>query len=241
MNNNMKKTTLMLLIALVMTLSLCIPALAETAPAQVVVSGNATVTLQADRATIEIGAQTRGETVSQAQQENAQVMEKLIAKLKELGIAREDIVTSQFNVYFEQPGGYPDLSATYPKGNYNVTNMISITIRDLSQVSTVIDQAALVGANNIYNLSFQASKANEAYQKALVRAVEDAREKALVLAQASGRELGEVQLISANDSYGYGYGIQNTLAMKDAQAQASPILSGDIAVNANVTITYNLK
>src|SRR5699024_6059526 len=100
---------------------------------------------------------TRGKTVAEAHAENIRIMEQVIAELKELGVAEEDIRTSQYYVYFEPAGSY---GQTTPDGTgtYSVTNMLYITIRDISMVSQAIDIASAAGANNVYNLMFQSSK-----------------------------------------------------------------------------------
>lgn len=235
----MKRITTVALIA-VLALSLALPALAEDGGA-LLVTGTATVSLQADVATVEIGAMTRGHSVADAQKENAAIMEKLVAEMGRLGIPAEDIRTSQFNVYFEQGESVVGTTSRLISGNYTVTNMVSITIRDIAKVSEAIDAAAAVGANNIYGLSFQSSKAAEAYHQALRRAVEDAKTKAMVLAEASGGALGAIVKIEANEAYGTPYGIMNRDSFAgDGAAKATPILSGDVSVTANVTITFGL-
>jgi uncharacterized protein YggE len=226
------------LAVLALLLTLALPSLAEERSNTLVVTGTATVSLQADTATIELGTQTRGRTVEEAHQENARIMEKVIAKLQEMGITKEDIRTSQYYVYFEQGAnqavpGEPPIS-----DSYSVTNMVFITIKDITKVSAAIDTAAAAGANNVYNLTFQSSKSSEAYNQALRRAVDDARAKALVLAEAAGQTLGDTLNIEATESYGMPYGILNREAYSGAAAPSTPILSGDVSVTANVTLTF---
>ncbi|HSK69724.1 MAG TPA: SIMPL domain-containing protein [Candidatus Limnocylindria bacterium] len=233
------RKTLTALLALALTLALAVPALAqETAPARnaLVVTGSATVSLQADTATIELGAQTRGRTVAEAHAENIRIMEKVIAELEKLGVAKEDIRTSQYYVYFEPAGAYGQTSPDAP-GMYSVTNMLYITLRDINKVSQAIDIASAAGANNVYNLMFQSSKADEAYQRALRNAVEDARTTAQTLASATGNTLGEIVRIEASQNFGIPFAAQNRMALDSAQA-STPIISGDVSVTASVTLTF---
>lgn len=228
-------------IALALLLTLALPGLAETQPNVLVVTGNATVSLQADIATIEIGAMTRGITVSEAQKENAGIMEKVISETEKLGIAREDIKTSQFSVWYDQYNTDTSASDSQSGGSYSVTNMVFITIRDIEKISAVIDGAAAVGANNIYNLTFQASKSDEAYAKALKRAVEDGIAKAKVLAEATGKTLGVIARVEANDYFGGQYGSENSLNMSGAMDSKTSILTGDVSIVANVILTFGLE
>lgn len=235
------KKLIIALFALVLALSLAIPGLAENDTSKLIVTGTATVSLPADSATIEIGAQTRGRTVGEAHQENARIMEDVIREMEKFGVSKEDIRTSQFYVYFEQNDNMYSAAENLIGGSYTVTNMVFITIRDITRVSEAIDAAASVGANNIYNLTFQSSKSTEGYNQALKRAVEDARAKALVLAEASGKTLGDIILIESNDTYGAPYGIQNRADFSGEAAVNTPILSGDVSISAYVTLTFALQ
>lgn len=236
----MKKLILSLL-TLSLVLSLALPGVAEGEDAKLVVTGTATVSLQADSATIEIGAQTRGRTVGEAHKENARIMEDVIREMEKFGVSKEDIRTSQFYVYFEQNSNVYSAAENLIGGSYTVTNMVFITLRDITRVSEAIDAAATVGANNIYNLTFQSSRSTEGYHQALRRSVEDAREKALVLAEASGKTLGDIILVESNEAYGAPYGIQNRADFLSEAAVNTPILSGDVSISAYVTLTFALK
>lgn len=232
------------LLVLVLSLGLMATAFAAETPqepAQLVVSGSSTISLQADMAAIELGAQTRGKTVGEAHKANITIMEAIIAALAEVGIAKEDIRTSSYYVYFEQDGMYTGETSGPISGNFNVTNMVQVTIRDIEQVSAAIDAASVAGANNVYSLIFQSTKSKEASNQALALAVEDARAKALVLAAATGRELGELEKVESTDSYAYP--MEGVLPDKFAtEGQASTtILAGNVSVSSNVVLTYRLK
>lgn len=236
------KKLMILVLSLVLLMAAFMPANAEGGDDRLVVTGTATVSLKSDMATIELGAQTRGRSVSEAYRENSRVMDALIARLEALGVKREDIRTSQFNVYFEQ--SYDSMTSaanSLINGSFNVSNMIVITIRDISQVSSILDAASETGANNIYGLSFTSSKSTEAYHQALKRAVADARAKAEILAEASGRTLGRLTLIEEQQSNGMPFGLENRMNFQDAKAGGAPILSGDASVMANVTLHFELK
>ena len=235
------KKFIVALLALTLALALSIPALAEDNGPRLVVTGSATVALPADSATIEIGAQTRGRTVGEAHRENGRIMEDVIREMEKFGVSKEDIRTSQFYVYFEQNNSVYTAAENLIGGSYTVTNMVYITLRDITRVSEAIDAAAAVGANNIYNLTFQSSKSSEGYNQALKRAVEDAEAKAQVLAEASGKTLGDIILIESNDTYGAPYGIQNRADFAGEAAVNTPILSGDVSIGAFVTLTFALR
>lgn len=229
----MKKLALILL-SLTLILTLTAGALAEN-DGEIVVSGNATVRVAADMATLQVGVETVTTDVTRGQSDNAAAISAILTALKDAGVADEDLTTSNFNVY----SGY-DYSGENPVRNYTVTNMLTVTVRDLDKVGSLIDAAVAAGANQIYGLSFLSSKENEAFQKALTRAVEDAKAKAETLAQAAGVTLGALEEISSA-STGYDYGVNNVYDAKEMNAGGSTIVAGDVQVYATVTLTYDLK
>ncbi len=235
----MKKMSLILAAVLLMTL-LWVPSLAETEKGIIRVTGNATISLAPAQATLQLGVETRSATVREAQKENAMLMNAVLEALREMKVEDKDIVTSNFNVYssFEYK--------TDEKGNdiripvYFVQNMLNVTIRDLNQLGAVLDAAMEAGANTTYGITFSSTEANEAYFKALTRAVEDAAKKANILAAAAGKTLGNLKLMDATQQV-YNYGISNVYRAakgEEAMDAGTSIVSGDVTVNASVTMEY---
>lgn len=224
--------------AVLLLLTLTVQGLAEE-DRTITVTGNATVSLAADYAELQIGVNTRKDTMQEAQQENAQAMAAVLEAIYQAGISEKDVITSQFNVfcgtdYSMQPDGQE-----IQKNYYTVENMLRVTIRDLESAGQVLDAAIQAGANQTYGITFSSSKENEAYQKALVRAVEDAKGKAQVLAGAADKTLGDILMMDASQNY-FDYGIRNVYYAKETATDSS-IVSGDVSVSASVKITWNFK
>lgn len=237
----MKALSIILAFALVVSLSLTAAAAEQTpsAPATVTANGSATVSLMADTATIQIGASTRKPSVIAAQSENDTIVNAILEALVAAGIPKEDTATSYYNVNVIQPDPYAQPQVT--EVQYEVSNMLYVAIKDLTKLSAVIEAASNAGANSIYGLTFASSKNQEAYDKALTRAVEDAARKAAVLAKAVGRELGDVVSVGDERVFNGAYGYMNNMDMMAKAGAATAIVSGDVSVSANITVTYNLK
>lgn len=245
----MKKITAVCLIA-VLLLALAVPALAEKeSEGKVIrVGGNATVSLAADTATLQIGVNTRDESVRKAQQDNAAAMNAVMDAIRGIGIEEKDIVTSQFNVFsnyeYSMDGQGREKRTLY----YEVQNNVTVTIHDLTTIGAVLDAAVEAGANTTYGIAFSSTQENEAYQKALTRAVQDAMQKAQVIALAAGVELGDLLYINSSQSTASysreAYGMKNTYEMTEAEEDAgwgTSITSGDVSVSANVVLEYAFK
>lgn len=231
----------LLMLAAVMMLAITAPAPAETGTINTLkVNGQATVTLAADTATIYIGVTTRQKTAVAAQQDNALIMDDVIAAIAAAGVKEEDIVTSSYNVQTYTDGYSPAFDSGTTTTQYEVYNMLQVTIRDLSAISKIIDTATQTGANNIYGLEFTNSKGEEAYQEALTLAVESAAKSAGTLAAATGRELGNVVGV---EETGYYYGPFGGQPMMDMaySGRSTPIVSGAVSVSASVIVEYELR
>ena len=202
---------------------------------EVTVTGVGTASTQPDIAQASIGVQVNAPTVAQATREDETQMAAVIAKLKDLGVAAEDIQTSEYSIFPQR---------NFQNGNsgqvtgYQVSNTAQVTIRDLSKVSTILEQVTQAGANNILGVTFSLENPAQLQSKAIDSAVADAQSRANELAKASGIQLGEVVSISQTVAP-----TPVPLAASSAQAAggAVPIQPGTIKVNAQVQIAYIIK
>lgn len=234
----MKKTVLILLACMLMVT--VVSANADEDDRLIRVSGNATVTLSADYAELQIGVNTRSESMQEAQRQNAQAISDVLAALYAMGIEEKDVITSSFNIYTDSDYSSSLIGRQTEQKYYNVTNMLHVVIRDISKAGQALDAAIAAGANQSYGITFGSTQENEAYHKALTRAYEDAQKKAQTLAAAAGKTLGEVVSIDASQG-GYGYGVSNVYGAVKEMAEDTAIIGGDITVSAGVTVTWSFR
>lgn len=225
--------------------TISVPASSGAVAAQVpgktiIVHGTSTINLKADYGSINLGVNTKGATVAEAQAANKETMDKVIAAIRDQGVAEEDITTSSFNVYPNYDYQYSKLTEGESVTGYQVDNMLMVTVRDLNKISGVLDAAMGAGANQSYGITFNSSKQAEAYDEALKAAIKDGARKAGLLAVSMEKTLGDLVTMEEKE-YSYNlYGGNATYKAEDAAA-GTPILSGQIAVNATVTLTYNFE
>ena len=160
----------------------------------------------------------------------------VIAALKEAGILEDDVATSSYTVRAEYD--YSSLGKQKLTG-YNVTNQLTVNLRDMEHIGATLDQLTAAGANNIYNIEFLSTRSGEAQDEATAYAVQDARRKAQLLADAAGLELGGILSISETTS-GF-YGTARTYAAKDMVAAGNSILPDDTSVTASVTMVFEVR
>jgi len=124
---------------------------------------------------------------------------------------------------------------------YNATNTVSIRLTNLSLIGPVIDAGLKAGANQIEGVGFGLRNDLPSRQQALKEAVEEARSKAQVMADAARVGLIEVLEVSEGgvsvvDRFEPAFA-SRALA---AAAPETPVSPGQIEVRASVTIRYRI-
>lgn len=204
------------------------------------VSGRGEIRLVPNIATVTIGVRTTGVNVSDVVAANAAQVAEVMEALSGLGIAMEDMQTSNFNVYANQ--SYDPVTGLPSEiTSYSVENTVTVIARDLSKLGELLDRAVSAGANSIWGVSFDVDDKSATQAQARDLAVQNAIEQAQALASAAGVELGNIISINYAPT-GYYYGPMYSLGGGGAAAEASTsILPGQITVGADVSITFAIK
>jgi hypothetical protein len=186
-------------------------------------------------ATFSVGITTQDALITTAQSANAAAMQAVINALTALGVAREDMQTEYYSVYpvYDYQGSTPAVTG------YEVSNTITVVVRALDMMPSLLDAAVEAGANNVYSLNFQSSEQNAAYDQALRAAAQDALRKAALMAQAIGREAGDPLSLSENGSASVLYTKSDAYAMDSSYA--TPIENGMITITAEVVAVVEMK
>jgi len=201
------------------------------------ISGQGKVTGIPDIATIEVGLMTEKPDVASAQKENTLKMNRLIKKLKELGVEEKDIQTSYYNIYpqYDWPEGKQVLRG------YQVNQGVSTKIRNLSKVGDILAAAGEGGANQVSGLSFNIDDPEKLRQEARIKALQNAKEKAEALAVVAGVELGKIVSFSEySEAPSYTYKAMEGLG-GGGEAPAPTVEKGSMDIVVNVTISYEIK
>jgi len=207
---------------------------AEVEQPYISVSGESTVEVAPNRVDINVAVVTEGTDVKTAQAQNAKMAEKLIAALNNAGIKQQSIITSGYNIqpnYDYAGDGQPQLIG------YRVVNEVKITVEDTGTAGSIIDTAVQNGANEVRGLSFYATGNNEQKIAALRQAVENARQKAEVLAGALGKEIAGVKSASGN----WFDQSPSPVFYDKMEAQSTPINPGKAIIRATAEITYFMR
>ena len=197
----------------------------------VTVTGEATVGITPDAAVIRIGVNSQGKTAREASDANAKQMTSVLAAIKESGIADRDVQTSRLSL---QPQYDPNKSGTARLLGFQVTNQVSIKIRDTDKVPAILDRAIAAGANEMSGIEFVVSETSKLLDQARDDAITDGRRKAELYAKAAGAKIGQVLTIVEEGSS------PPVRPMQAMRAAGVPVAPGEQTLRAVVTITYAL-
>lgn len=209
---------------------------AEPTPREITVSGSATVDTAPDIATVTAGVETQAPTAADALKANGTAMTAVLAAARSTGIEARDLQTSQLNlnpVFRQDPGGSdaaPQVVA------YQASNMVTVRVRDVAKLGSVIDAVTGAGANRLYGVSFDVDAPDALLDTARQKALADAHRKADLFATAAGVKLGPVIAISEG-----GGGGAMPLRAKMEMSMAAPVEAGSVTLGADVTVVYGLE
>lgn len=205
------------------------------------VTGQGEVSAAPDQAIMSVGAVAQDKQAAAAQSQVNEAMQKVIAAIKDLGIADERIRTAMVSLQAVYDSSKMPVSSS--RGGeprivgFRASNTIAVQIDQMGQIGSVIDAAMNAGANSIEGIVFQLKDDQQARQQALKKAAEIAQAKAQALAAAMNVKLGDVQTISE--------GGVNVIEPMYRQREmlglaATPIQAGQVEVQANVTVQYRI-
>lgn len=197
------------------------------------------VTVRPDIAETSLGMMAEAATVAEAQQKNTEVMNKLIEKLKTLGIDSKDIQTANYNVYPQY--NYTENEGQVLKG-YQVSQSVNVKIRDLKKANQVLSLAGEVGANSVGGLNFTVDDRDIYKAQAREIAIKKVQEKAANLSSTLGVKIKGIVTFSEYESTPGDYPMYKTNMMETGAGAPSPTVEpGTTDVVLTVNIVYSIE
>ena len=214
------------------------PAIAQTLPGDfppaISVSGEASVSAPPDLAMIDAGVASDAKTAREAADANNTAMAKVLQALKAAAIDDKDYQTSRLSL---QPQYAPNRPGQASVTGYRASNRVTIKVRDVSKVASMIDTVVGAGANDVGNIYFTVAEPSKLLDEAREKAVADARRKAEIYAKAAGVTLGSPLSISEEGAPTPMFRVK-TLA---APATPTPVAQGEETLSITVSVIWGIK
>ncbi|NLG45055.1 SIMPL domain-containing protein [Gordonia sp. (in: high G+C Gram-positive bacteria)] len=197
----------------------------------VAVSGVGRTPAVPDVMRLEVGVAVVEPNVSAAIERAGTSLQAVLDALVAAGIPRADLSTSALSVYPQhRAGDDPGIAG------YEVTSMLTVTVRDLDAAGSMLTAAAEAGGDDlrVHNVALTVDDPSGPLKAARDAAFADARERADQYARLCGATLGPVLEISEGSS---GPGPSPRMV---GLAAAMPVEAGEQQVTVAVNVVFEL-
>ena len=167
-----------------------------------------------DQARFTAGVQTIGSTAAEASARNSQTINRVVAELARLGVAKDDIQTRSITLARIDYG--PN------RGRFEANNMIEVRVRDIAKAGDAIAATTQAGANVLSGPNLGVGDPEKPARMAYANAYRVARARADAYAEAAGMKVARVLAVREADAMEgpIGYGPPGIEA-RDAVAQTA--------------------
>lgn len=216
------------------------------------VSGEGEISATPDIATISFTVHEEGKKVSDAQGKVSVKVKAALDATKKLGVADKDIKTANYSSYpkyeYEQSraicvnGMCPPYPGKQVLAGYEVSQTVTITVRDLDVVNMLVLGLANAGVTNMQGPSFAIDKQDELKAQARKEAISKARAKAEILAHDLGVTLVRIVSFSEGGEYPiYARAMMESAVGGMAKTTPPELPQGEEKITSNVTISYEIR
>lgn len=198
------------------------------------VSGEGKIVVIPDQAVLSLGVLENGSSLKAVQEQVNSKMASLTKSLKTLGVEEKDIRTTSYSYY-------PDYR---DRSRYVASASVTVTVRDLVQVSPALDLVGTLGLDNVSGPSFGLSDElmEKSIKEAREMAIGKAKAKAEELSSLAGMKLGRIINIVEGSNYPSPYEVRMALPEvgggMDLSKTETPVEAGSSEVNVTVTLSY---
>ena len=227
----------------------------QNGPATITVSGTGDVLATPDIATFSFTVTNEADLVSDAQTKTTTEINSITDFLKKNDIASTDIQTTDYSIYpqYEYQNTvcpmYSSLNSSAvvcpPSKNvltgYNVSESITVKIRDLSTAGTILSGIGEFGATNVSGLSFTEDNYNDLVKQSEQKAISDAKTNADALAKSLGVKIVRLVSYSNQNSGPIMYTAMSVSNSAVPKAAAPDIEAGQNKITADVTLVYEVR
>ena len=215
----------------------------------ITITAEGKVTAAPDIATMNASVQVQDSTAAAATAKLNTKASAVVGYVKVQGIDAKDITTSNYNVSPQYdytnmiPAKQPSVTG------YMATETVTIKIRDLTKVGSLIDGVVQNGANNIDGINYTFDNPDNIREQARELALTNAKAKAESLASAAGVQLGKLVTFSeqsATTPYPVPYAMNSVASPAGIGggakvAPVAPSEPGTQDITADVSVTYAIK
>ena len=194
-----------------------------------------------DMAYLTLGISVKGDTAESVRTQVAEASQKVRRALLGMAISENNIQSSSYNLYPD----YENVNGKNKQKGYALNTTLRIKVDDLKKLGDIIDKTVQEGVTNVNQVSFALSEeSNVQRHQLLAAAVDNARAKAAIVANAGGRNLGEMLSADISDYNGetmVAAGTNYKRSLAADVAAPTQLMPGTLKIDASVEVTFKLN
>ncbi len=199
------------------------------------VTGEGISVTKPDMAVLTVGVTANGQTVKTAQDQMNSNINKVMDAIKKLGISGDDIKTINYSVNPNTDYNGANQKIT----GYSAVTNLTINIKDIEKVNSIIDGATASGANQVGGVNFDVSDKTKPENEARELAVKEAKKKAEDAAKIAGFKLGRI--INYSEELPSGRPIPLFAQGAAIQEKATQVEPGSSEIKVTVTLSFEIR
>lgn len=191
----------------------------------VTVIGNATSSMKPDKAYVTVQIETLDSDMKKSKDDNFALFDKITGVLKENGLNDSDIV---FDSFYSYPSY--DYSGTRTLNGYYSQTTLTFAVNNLENLQNLISIVSENGITKVSNIRYEISTKDQVYSDVMLKALENAKEKAKAL---TGKEDLSIKSIKEESVY-------SSSCLYKSYYEGANIADflGDIEVEARVVVEF---
>ena len=185
-----------------------------------------------DMAYLTLGISVKGDTAESVRTQVAEASQKVRRALLGMAISENNIQSSSYNLYPD----YENVNGKNKQKGYALNTTLRIKVDDFKTVQE--------GVTNVNQVSFALSEESNVHRQLLAAAVDNARAKAAIVANAGGRNLGEMLSADISDYNGetmVAAGTNYKRSLAADVAAPTQLMPGTLKIDASVEVTFKLN
>jgi len=244
---NSVKITGIIAVAVILIVVIGINSFSQFNPRNTITAqGFSEIDVMPDLVTVYFNVETSGDTATEVKDANAEIVDNLIVELIKIGFSRDEIQTSNFNVYPDYEWNNGRRTEKGYKATHNLK--VEMSTDESGKIGDVIDAGVDSGALLSYiNFELSTELQNTYKAQALEQASQDARIKAESVAKGLDKSLGSLVSVSTSDFNYYpwrAYSMEDSsvgATVEEAKLAATNIQPSEQTVSASVSVVYKIR
>ena len=197
-----------------------------------------------DEATVRFGVVTQDDDPEEARRKNAEASRVAMNVVRE--IIQDDARIRLESLRLQPAREWDPESQRFVDLGFEAIRDVVVEVRDLEQLPTIVARVVQAGANRLHNVTYGLKNRDQVRNLALERALQNATEKAQLMAITLGTEIGRVLRVNEQgtsmpipimrDAM-----MESFAVAKSAEPEPEAYAPGEIEVRATVEVVFALR